>query len=90
MVISRTAMPAIGAVFKPEQIKLMKAILDDAAATLPEWKRTSTTMAEMASKILACAAAGERDPATLKIAALSVVVECSHYWHDISPGRRAI
>ena len=78
-------MPAIGAVFQPEQIKLMKAILDDAAATLPESKRTSTTMAEMASKILACAAKGERDPATLKIAALSAVVECSHYSHDISP-----
>jgi hypothetical protein len=62
-------MGAIGAVFQPELIKLMKAILDDAAATLPESKRTSTTMAEMASQILACAAAGERDPATLKNAA---------------------
>jgi hypothetical protein len=47
-------------------------------------------MAEMASQILACAAKGERDPATLKIAALSAVVERSHYSHDITPERRAV
>jgi transposase len=34
-----TTMGAIGAVFQPELIKLMKAVLDDAAATLPESKR---------------------------------------------------
>jgi hypothetical protein len=81
-----------GAVFQPELklIKLMKAVLDDAAATLPESNRTSTMMAEMASQILACAANGERDPATLKVAALLVVVECSHYSYDISPERRAL
>jgi hypothetical protein len=83
-------MGAIGAVFQPELITLMKAVLDEAAATLPESKRTSTMMAEMASRILADAAKGERDPAILKIAALSAVVECSHYSHDISPERRAV
>ena len=84
-------MGAIGAVFQPELIKLMKAVLDDAAAaTLPESKRTSAMMAEMASQILACAAKAERDPSTLKIAALLAVVECSHYSHDISPERRAV
>jgi len=83
-------MDALGAVFPPALIKLMKAVLDDAAATLPESKRTSTMMAEMASQILARAAKGERDPATLKSAALSAVVECSHYSHDISPERRAV
>jgi hypothetical protein len=84
------AMGAIGAVFQPELITLMKAILDDAAATLPESKRTSTRMAEMASQILACAAKGERDPVVLKTVALSALVECSHYSHDISPERRAV
>jgi hypothetical protein len=81
-----------GAVFQPELklIKLMKAVLDDAAATLPESNRTSTMMAEMASQILACAAKGERDPVILKVAALLVVVECSHYSYDISPERRAV
>ncbi len=85
-----TAMGAIGAVFQPELIELMKAVLDDAAAMLPEAKRTSTMKAEIASNILACAAKGERNPTTLKIAALSAVVECTHYSHYISPERRAV
>jgi hypothetical protein len=83
-------MSATGAVFRPELIKLMKTVLNDAAATLPEPKRTSTMMAEMASQILACAAKGERDPARLKNAALLALVERSHYSHDISPERRAV
>src|SRR5712672_2271285 len=65
-----TAMHVIGAVFQPELIELMKAVLDDAAAMLPEAKRTSTMKAEIASHILACAAKGERNPTALKIAAL--------------------
>jgi hypothetical protein len=83
-------MGAIGAVFQPELIKLMKAVLDEAAATLPKSRRTSTMMAEMASQILACAAKGQRDPATMKIAALLVAVECAHNPHEISPERRAL
>jgi hypothetical protein len=78
------------AVFQPELIELMKAVLDDATVTLPEAKRTSTMKAEIASHILACAAKGERDPAALKIAGLSAVVECSHYSHYMSPERRAV
>ena len=79
-----------GAVFPPELIELMKAVLDDAAATLPEAKRTSSMKAEIASQILACAARGQRNPAALRTAALLAVVECSHYSHDISPERRAV
>jgi hypothetical protein len=79
-----------GAVFQPEIIELMKSILEEVTATLPEAKRTSAMKAEIASQILACAAKGERDPATLKISALLAVVECSHYSHDISPERRAV
>lgn len=78
------------AVFQPEIIELMKSILEEVTATLPEAKRTSAMKAEIASQILACAAKGERDPATLKISALLAVVECSHYSHDISPERRAV
>jgi hypothetical protein len=81
------AMSRVGAVFQPELIESMK---DDAAAMLPEAKRTSAMKAEIASHILACAAKGERNPTVLKIAALSAVVECSHYSHDISPERRAV
>ncbi len=59
-------MGVIGAVFQPELIELMKAVLDDAAAMLPEAKRTSTMKAEIASHILACAAKGERDPTAIE------------------------
>jgi hypothetical protein len=83
-------MGAIGAVFQPELIKLMRAVLDDATAIRPEAKRTSTMKAEIASNILACAAKGERDPIALRMAALSAIVECTHYSHDISPERRAV
>jgi hypothetical protein len=83
-------MPTTGAVFQPELIALMKAVLDDATTMLPEAKRTSTIKAEIASHILECAAKGERDPTALKIAALSAVVECSHYSHDISLARSAV
>ena len=68
---------------------LIKAVFDDVAAVLPEAKRTSMK-AEIASHILVCAAKGERNPTALKIAALSAVVECSHYSHYISPERRAV
>ena len=42
-----------GAAFQPELIQLMKTVLDDATAMLPEAKRTSTMKAEIASHILA-------------------------------------
>ena len=83
-------MNPIGAVFQPELIELMKAVLDDATATLPEAKRTSAMKAQIASEILACAAKGQRDPVALKVAGLLAVVECTHYSHDISPERRAV
>jgi len=79
-----------GAVFQPEVIELMKAVLDDAAAMLPEAKRTSAIKAEIASHILASAAKGERDPMALKLTALSAVIDCTHYSHDISPERRVV
>jgi hypothetical protein len=83
-------MSSAGASFQPELIELMKTVLDDAAAMLPEAKRTSTMKAEIASQILACAAKGERDPVVLRSAALLAVVDCTHYSHDISPERRAV
>ena len=79
-----------GAVFQPELIELMKAVLDDAVMTLPEARRTSATKAEIASRILACAAKGERNPAALRAVAVLAAVERTHYSHDISPERRAV
>jgi hypothetical protein len=84
------AMTPTGEVFQPELIELMRSVLDDATAMLPEAKRTSAMKAEIASNILTCAAKGERNLATLKTAALSAIVECTHYSHDISPERRAV
>jgi hypothetical protein len=78
------------AVFQPELIEMMKAVLDDAAMTLPEAKRSSAMKAEIASHILACAAKGERDPVVLKMKAVLAVVECTHYSHDIAPEHRCV
>jgi hypothetical protein len=83
-------MRTAGAVFQPELIKLMRAVLDEATEMLPEAKRTSQIKAEIASHILAFAANGERDPIALKAKALSAVVECTHYSHEISPARREV
>jgi hypothetical protein len=58
------------AVFRPELIVLMKLVLNDVTAMLPEAKRTSTMKVEIASSILACAARGDHNPAALKAAAL--------------------
>jgi hypothetical protein len=85
-----TTMRTTGAVFQPELIDLMRTVLDEATAMLPEAKRTSQMKAEIASHILACAANGERDPIRLKATALSAIVECTHYSHDISPIRRKV
>jgi hypothetical protein len=79
-----------GAVFQPELIRLMKSVLEEATAMLPEAKRTSTIKADMASVILARAAKGERDPTALKAAALTIIMDCSHYSHDISEDRGAV
>jgi hypothetical protein len=79
-----------GVVFQPELIELMTSVLDDATATLPESKRTSVIKAEIASNILAWAAKGERNPEVLKTRALLIVVDVSHYSHDISPERRVV
>jgi hypothetical protein len=79
-----------GAVFQPELIELMKSVLDEAEAALPEAKRTSTIKADMAAVILGRAAKGERNPTALKMAALSAVTACTHYSHDISQDRRAV
>ena len=38
----------------------------------------------------ASAANGVRDPEALKATALSAVVECTHYSHDIGPARRIV
>ena len=76
-------MNRVGAVYPPDLIELMKNVLDDAAALLPEAKRTSAAKAEIAARILACAAEGERDEKALREAAQTAVVESPQYSHDV-------
>jgi hypothetical protein len=64
-----------GAVFQPDEIILLKSALDEAATILPQAKRTSAMKVKLASRILAAAAKGERDPIQLRIAALLEVVD---------------
>ena len=78
------------AYFSPELIQLMKAVLEEATASLPEAKRTSAIKAEMACSILSAAGKGERNPEVLRALAVGSLVECSHYSHDISPERRVV
>ena len=63
-------MAAIGTAFQPDEVKLMRSALDEAVIILPKAERTSAMKAELASRILAAAAKGERDPNKLRIAAL--------------------
>ena len=63
-------MVALGTVFQPDEVKLMRSALDEAAIILPKAERTSAMKVKLASRILAAAAKGERDPNKLRIAAL--------------------
>jgi hypothetical protein len=86
----RRLVNSIGTIFPPELIDLMKTVLEDSIATLPEAKRTSAIKAEIASKILESAATGERNPAMLKLAALSAVEHRIPNSHSISSERRMV
>ena len=59
-----------GTAFQPDEIKLMRSVLDEASIILPKAERTSVMKAKLASRILAAAVKGERDPNKLRIAAL--------------------
>jgi len=58
----------------PISVTLLRQVLDNAWALLPETGRQTETKFEMASRILASAAKGERDPVRLRTAALVRVV----------------
>jgi hypothetical protein len=60
--LEETRMVTLGTAFQPDEIKLMRSALDEAAIMLPKAERTSTMKAKLASRILAAAARSERDP----------------------------
>jgi hypothetical protein len=59
------------AAFDPETVSLLRAVLDQAIATLPLEGRSQEYKTLLASKLLRAASAGERDPIRLQAAALS-------------------
>jgi hypothetical protein len=56
--------------FQPDEVKLMRSALDDAAIILARTEQTPGMKVKLASRIVAAAAKGERDPNKLRIAAL--------------------
>jgi hypothetical protein len=59
-----------GALYHPEDVALMRTVLEEAATILPAHRRTPAMKTKLATRILASAAKGERDPIQLRIAAL--------------------
>jgi hypothetical protein len=59
------------AVYAPEELGLLRRIMDEAIASLPLDLRTPERKAKIARLILDCAATGERDPVELRYAALA-------------------
>jgi hypothetical protein len=56
--------------YDPETLNVMRHVLDQAWALLPEDRKNKFMKIDMADRILRKAAAGERDPAKLQAAAL--------------------
>ena len=56
--------------FQPDEIALLRSALNDAVTLLPTPERTSAMKLKLATRIIAAAASGERDPNRLKSAAL--------------------
>jgi hypothetical protein len=56
-------------VLDPEDLSLLGNVFDQALASLPSRMRTRAYRSEIARNILICAAAGERDPIELELAA---------------------
>lgn len=61
-------------VFTPETLKLLQSVLDDAWISLRPAERARTSKTQVAVRILEAASAGERDPARLRIQAVTGVV----------------
>lgn len=58
-------------VYAPEELGLLRRIMDEAIQSLPGALRTADTKAKIARHLLDCAATGERDPIELRYAALA-------------------
>lgn len=61
----------------PDTLKLLQSVLDDAWNSLTPEERARTSKTEVAVRVLEAASAGERDPARLRIEAITGVVRSS-------------
>lgn len=61
---------AEGTLFVPEEIDLLQTTLNEVVTMLPIPNRTPAMRNRLASRIMAAAAKGERDPVQLRISAL--------------------
>jgi len=61
----------------PDTLKLLQSVLDDAWNSLRPEERARTSKTEVAVRVLEAASAGERDPARLRIEAITGVVTSS-------------
>jgi hypothetical protein len=60
-----------GSVYSPEELGVLRRVMDEAIQCLATPLRTSVSKAKIAHRILDCAATGERDPIELRLAALA-------------------
>lgn len=61
----------------PDTLKLLQSVLDEAWNSLRPEERARTSKTEVAVRVLEAASAGERDPARLRIEAITGVVTSS-------------
>jgi hypothetical protein len=59
-----------GGSYDQETVVLLRAVLDDAWASLPPQQKSTTAKSEVAMRILRLATRGERDPVKLRAGAL--------------------
>jgi hypothetical protein len=64
-------MSETGLTYGPEELSMLRRVMDEVVGTLPEALRTPVAKARIAKHLLDRAAAGERDPIELRLAALA-------------------
>ena len=64
-------MSGTGSTYGPEELSMLRRVMDEVVGTLPEALRTPVAKARIAKRLLDRAAAGERDPIELRLAALA-------------------
>jgi hypothetical protein len=64
-------MSGTGSAYRPEELSMLRRVMDEAVGTLPVALRTPIAKASIAKNLLDRAAAGERDPIELRLAALA-------------------